>query len=88
MSRPTEPNSLGWRVFDRERLAELGYQRCDDCGSIRPAIVSRCRRRQCPGYAQTWARDTMRRIRENLTAYGGLACMLTLTAPGVDAGLV
>lgn len=30
----------------------------------------------------------MRRIRENLHAYGGLACMLSLTAPGVEAGLV
>jgi hypothetical protein len=30
----------------------------------------------------------MRRIRENLAAYGGLACMLTLTAPGEDAGLI
>jgi hypothetical protein len=88
MSRPAEPNAPGWRWFDQGRLAELGYQRCDHCGSIRPAIVWRCRRRQCPGYAQTWARDTMRRIRENLHAYGGLACMLTLTAPGVAAGLV
>jgi hypothetical protein len=29
----------------------------------------------------------MRKIRENLRAYGGLAAMCTLTAPGVDAGL-
>jgi hypothetical protein len=30
----------------------------------------------------------MRKIRENLRAYGGLACMCTLTAPGEAAGLV
>jgi hypothetical protein len=30
----------------------------------------------------------MREIRENLRAYGGLACMCTLTAPGEAAGLV
>ena len=34
-----------------------------------------------------WARDTMRKIRENLRTYGGLASMLTLTAPGQAAGL-
>src|SRR3954468_14378650 len=91
MSRPAEPNSAAraarW-TFDDERLAELGYQRCEHCGSVRPSSVSRCRRRQCPGYSHIWARDTMRKIRENLTAYGGLACMLSLTAPGVEVGLV
>jgi hypothetical protein len=30
----------------------------------------------------------MRKIRENLRMYGGLACMCTLTAPGEAAGLV
>jgi hypothetical protein len=30
----------------------------------------------------------MRKTRENLRAYGGLAAMCTLTPPGVDAGLV
>jgi hypothetical protein len=30
----------------------------------------------------------MRKIRENLRAYGGLASMCTLTAPGEAAGLV
>ena len=30
----------------------------------------------------------MRKIRENLRAYGGLAAMCTLTAPGVHGGLV
>lgn len=91
MSLSAEANAMLGVValsFDEERLAELGYVRCEHCGAVRPSTVWRCRRRRCPGYAQTWARDTMRRIRENLTAYGGLACMLTLTAPGVAAGLV
>lgn len=88
MSRPTEPNGVVWQSLDDLRLAELGYVRCEYCASVRPSRVWRCRRRRCPGYAKTWARDTMRRIRENLVAYGGLACMLSLTAPGVDAGLV
>lgn len=52
-----------------------------------PEFVSRCRRRTCPEYAPVWARDTLRKLRENLRAYGGKAAMLTLTAPGVDAGL-
>jgi len=30
----------------------------------------------------------MRKIRENLRTYGGLACMCTVTAPGEAAGLV
>jgi hypothetical protein len=30
----------------------------------------------------------MRKLRENLIAYGELVSMTTLTAPGVDAGLV
>jgi len=88
MSRPAEPNALRRLTFDDERLADAGYLRCEHCGYVRPSTVWRCRRRRCPGYAQTWARDTMRRIRENLHAYGGLACMLSLTAPGVEAGLV
>jgi hypothetical protein len=55
---------------------------------VLPLNVPRCRRRRCPGYAATWARDTMRKTRENLRAYGGLACMCTLTAPGQEAGLL
>jgi hypothetical protein len=84
--RPTEPN---WSErLDRERLAERGYKRCKHCGKLLPVGVTRCRRRCCPGYGPIWARDTTRKIRENLRAYGGLACMCTLTAPGEAAGLV
>lgn len=85
MSRPAEPS---WSDrLGNERLAERGYQRCEHCGKLFPLTVSRCRRRTCPGYAMTWARDTMRKNRENLRVYGGLAAMCTLTPPGVEAGL-
>jgi hypothetical protein len=84
MSRPAELNS----PLDASRLATAGYRRCEHCEKILPLSVSRCRRRTCPSYGPIWARDTMRKIRENLRTYGGLAAMCTLTAPGVDAGLV
>src|SRR5207245_2121340 len=86
MSRPAEPTWSG--RLEREQLAERGYTRCEHCGKLIPLQVSRCRRRRCPGYASIWARDTMRKIRENLQTYGGLACMCTVTAPGEGAGLV
>ena len=63
------------------------WRRCEHCGKRLPAFLSRCRRRTCPEYAPVWARDTLRKLRENLRAYGGKAAMLTLTAPGVDVGL-
>ena len=75
-------------VRDTAALAELGYQLCPECGGLRPLTVSRCRSRRCPGYSRTWAQDTLRKIRENLRCYGGQAAMLTLTAPGVDVGLI
>jgi hypothetical protein len=87
MSRPTEPTPSS-RSLDDAALEGKGYQRCEHCGKTFPLAVSRCRRRTCPGYAMTWARDTMRKNRENLRIYGGLAAMCTLTPPGVDAGLV
>jgi hypothetical protein len=70
------PTRGSW--LDERELAERGYRRC----------VSRCRRRTCPSYSAIWARDTMRKTRENLDAYGGLVAMTTVTAPGQDAGLV
>lgn len=76
------------RRVDAAALELRGYRRCEECGQLVPLRVSRCRRRTCPGYGATWARDTMRKIRENLRAYEGLVCMCTLTAPGQDAGLV
>jgi hypothetical protein len=76
------------RRLDAAALADRGYRRCRHCDELTPLMVSRCRRRTCPGYGATWARDTMRKIRENLRVYDGLVCMCTLTAPGQDAGLV
>jgi hypothetical protein len=87
MSRPTDLTPSP-RSLDDAVLEGKGYQRCEHCGKTFPLAVSRCRRRTCPGYALTWARDTMRKNRENLRSYGGLASMCTLTAPGVAAGLV
>jgi hypothetical protein len=87
MSRPAELSSSAGQLEDAA-LGVRGYQRCQHCTKPFPLTVSRCRRRTCPGYALIWARDTMRKNRENLRAYGGLAAMCTLTPPGVDAGLV
>jgi hypothetical protein len=87
MSRRGELTPAAWWL-DADELELRGFRRCEDCGQLLPLSVSQCRRRTCPGYAATWARDTMRKIRENLRAYGGLACMCTLTAPGQEAGLV
>jgi hypothetical protein len=86
MSRPAELTRSAGQLEDAV-LEARGYQRCEHCGRPFPLNVSRCRRRTCPGYALTWARDTMRKNRENLRTYGGLAAMCTLTPPGVDAGL-
>ena len=87
MSQPTEIRRPGWWLGDDE-LAEKGYQRCEHCGGLFPLAVSRHRSRRCPGYAKTWARDTMRKIRVNLRGYGGLTCAIAVTAPGEDVGLV
>ena len=87
MSRRGELNPLAGRL-DAAALELRGYRRCEHCDQLTPLTVSRCRRRTCPGYGPTWARDTMRKIRDNLRVYEGLVCMCTLTAPGQDAGLV
>jgi len=90
MSRPAESSAPdgGAPLSEEKWLEERGYKRCPDCEQLLPVTVWRCRRRRCPGYAPTWARDCMRKIRENVLAYGGLAAMLTLTAPGEAIGLV
>jgi hypothetical protein len=87
MSRRAEPSVLAGRL-DAAALEDRGYRRCEHCNQLTPLVASRCRRRTCPGYGPIWARDTMRKIRENLRVYDGLVCMCTLTAPGQDAGLV
>lgn len=87
MSQPTEPSVFAARL-NTAALEARGFKRCEHCGGLLPLTVSRCRRRRCPGYAPTWARDTMRKVRENLRCYEGLVAMCTLTAPGEAAGLV
>jgi hypothetical protein len=84
MSRPSEPSQL----LSDARMRVMGYERCELCERWRPPWVSRCRWRRCPGYAPIWAKDTMRKLRENLRGYGGLVSMTTLTAPGEETGLV
>src|SRR4051812_39084931 len=87
MSRPAELSRSPGQLEDAP-LEARGYQRCEHCRKPFPLAVSRCRLRTCPGYALTWARDTMRKNRENLRMYGGLTAMCTLTPPGVDAALI
>ena len=43
----------------------------------------RCKRRDCPGYAPIYLRDQAERLRQNLAAWDGGTCLVTLTAPGV-----
>jgi hypothetical protein len=74
--------------LDRLWLEPRGYKRCPHCRQLLPLNVSKCRRRRCPGYSPTWARDTMRKIRVNLREYGGLSCVIAVTAPGEESGLV
>jgi len=74
-------------VDDARRLERQGFKRCPHCDQLTPMMATRCRRRRCPGYAPTWAKDTMRRLRENLRGYDGLVSMTTVTAPGEEAGL-
>lgn len=82
-----EPSGVVAAHLDRLWLEPRGYKRCPHCRQLLPLNVSRCRRRRCPDYSLTWARDTARKIRVNLAAYGGLTCVIAVTAPGVEAGL-
>lgn len=58
------------------------YHRCT-CGRPIPEEVRRCSARTCPEYAPTWARDTRRRLMENLRIVP-LTVMFSVTAPGSD----
>jgi predicted nucleic acid-binding Zn ribbon protein len=72
----------------REALAPVAprrrryYHRCS-CGRPIPEDVRRCSSRTCPEYAPTWARDTRRRLMENLRIVP-LTVMFSVTAPGAD----
>ena len=58
------------------------FHRCN-CGRPIPEGVSRCSSRTCPEFAPIWARDTRRRLLENLRTVP-YAVMFTVTAPGSD----
>ena len=58
------------------------YHRCG-CGRPIPEGVTRCSARTCPEFAPTWARDTRRRLIENLRIVP-LTVMFSVTAPGAD----
>jgi hypothetical protein len=85
---PTGREPGGRRTAADVLLEARGFRRCEHCDGVMPLHVSRHRSRRCPGYSTTWARDTMRKIRENLRAYGGMTCVIAITAPGAADGLV
>lgn len=58
------------------------FHRCT-CGRAIPETVRRCCARTCPEFAPTWARDTRRRLYENLRLLP-LSVMFSVTAPGAD----
>jgi hypothetical protein len=58
------------------------YHRCS-CGRSIPEGVLRCSARTCPEFAPIWARDTRRRLLENLRIVP-LTVMFSVTAPGAD----
>jgi hypothetical protein len=58
------------------------YHRCS-CGRPIPRAVRRCSSRTCPEFAPIWARDTQRRLFENLRTLK-LTVMFSVTAPGSD----
>jgi hypothetical protein len=65
-------------------VADLGSrERCGDCYRLLWR-GGRCKRRDCPGYAPVYLRDQAIRLRENLAAWEGKTCLVTLTAPGAD----
>jgi hypothetical protein len=67
-------------------VGDLGPEskaRCGDCYRLLWR-GGRCKRRDCPGYAPIYLRDQAERLRENLAAWDGKTCLVTLTAPGAD----
>jgi hypothetical protein len=58
------------------------FRRCS-CGRPIPEGVTRCSSRTRPEYAPAWARDTRRRLMENLRIVP-LTVMFSVTAPGAD----
>lgn len=74
---------------------ESHWRDCPDCGAAIPRWMHRHRARACPGYSELWAGDVRVKLFAGFNAYVDLCpvsdvrvLMLTVTAPGVDAGLV
>lgn len=67
----------------RDHCRGLPWHRCPGCDRPIPMEVKRCSSRRCPAFAPTWARDTRRRLLENLRLVK-LSVMFSLTAPGAD----
>ena len=82
--RNAEARARAIRRPDRQPVHLRRWRRCEDCGRPLGLNAHRCMRRTCSSYAETWARDTRRRLLDNLSAYPGRAVMLTLTPPGAD----
>lgn len=59
------------------------WHRCPGCSRPTPQSVRRCSSRKCPEFAPIWARDTRRRLFENLRT-AKLSVMFSITAPGAD----
>lgn len=57
---------------------------CPACARTLTGAGKVCKRRDCPGYVQTWMGDQGVRLLENLHSYRGSVAMLTLTPPGAD----
>jgi hypothetical protein len=72
----------GGRAPGRARGDRRAFHRCS-CGRPIPLEVRRCSSRTCPEFAPTWARDTRRRLLENLRLVR-LSVMFSVTAPGAD----
>ena len=85
MSRPAERTASAPAGASVLRLAGYGpgvWHRCK-CGRPIPLAAKRCSSRTCPEFAPTWARDTKRRLLENLRPLR-MTVMFSVTAPGSD----
>lgn len=71
------------------------FKSCRHCGRSFPSFQRRHRARDCPGYSEIWAGDVRVKLFAAMTAYleeighqvEPQVRLLTITAPGVDAGL-
>ncbi len=82
---PPPPRSrlVGHGRVVQDHARGLPWRRCPGCDRPIPAEVRRCSSRRCPEFAPIWARDTRRRLLDNLRLVK-LSVMFTVTAPGQD----